>query len=162
MGLIDVVSSVKRENLDIICVVLGADTKKDRTRDSIRLIEYTFQNYEIFDIKRKIEEEFINWKNINEKRIKISKGVKENPEIILENLPYNKIALKKGEKDNIKIDIESINSFDAPLEKNTCIGKIKCYINKNEQFELQILNEYRVEKKNVLNYFIELLQWYKF
>ena len=154
------VSSVKRNELDIICVVLGADTKKDRTRDSIKLIEYVYKNYEILNVEEIIEEKFNEWKNINEKRIKIIKGVKENPELILENLLYKKIAIKKGEKDNIKIDIENINSFQAPLEKNTCIGKIKCFVNETEQIELDILNKERVEKKNVLDYFIELLQGY--
>ena len=39
------VTAIKRNNMDIICIVLGADTKKDRTQDSIKLIEYTFNNY---------------------------------------------------------------------------------------------------------------------
>ena len=34
------VTSIKRGNMDIISVVLGADTKKDRTKDSIEIIEY--------------------------------------------------------------------------------------------------------------------------
>ena len=152
------VSSIKRDELDVICVVLGADTKKDRTKDSIKLIEYAYQNYEVVDIEKIVEEKFNEWKNINEKRIKISKGVKEIPELILDNLLYKKIAIKKGEKDNIKIDIENSNIFHAPLEKNTCIGKIKCYINETEQFEIEIMNKERIEKKNVWNYFIELLQ----
>lgn len=155
------VSSIKRDELDVICVVLGADTKKDRTKDSIKLIEYAYQNYEVVNIEEIIKEKFKEWKNINEKRIKINKGVKENPELILEKLPYKKIAIKKGEKDNIKIDIENINYFEAPLEKNTCIGKIKCYINETNELEIDILNKEKIEKKNVLNYFVELLQKYK-
>ena len=34
------VTACKRGNMDIICVVLGADTKNFRTKDSIKLIEY--------------------------------------------------------------------------------------------------------------------------
>ena len=49
------VTSIKRGNLDVICVVLGADTKKDRTRDSAKLIEYTFNKYKEIDIKEKIK-----------------------------------------------------------------------------------------------------------
>ena len=155
------VSSVKRGNLDIICVVLGADTKKDRTKDSIKLIEYVYQNYEVINLKEIVEEKFNEWKNINEKRIKITKGVKQNPELILEKLPYEKIAIKKAQKDNIKIEIENSYSFEAPLERNTCIGKMKCYIYETDEFEIEILNEERIEKKNVLNFFIEILQGYK-
>jgi len=156
------VSAVKRGEIDIICVVLGADTKKDRTKDSIKLIEYTYQNYEIFNIKEKVEDEFNKWKNINEKRISINKGTKEYPKVILVDLPYEKIVIKKGEENNIKIEIEHKEYFEAPLEEKSIIGKLKCYINNNEQFELLILNQERVEKKNILDYFVELLQMYNF
>ena len=156
------VSSAKRRDLDIICVVLGADTKKDRTRDSIKLIEYSFQNFEVFNIKEKLEEDFNSWKNINEKRIVVNKGVRSNPKLELEKLPYEKIAIKKGEENNIRIQIENSNNFEAPLEEKTKIGFIKCYINETEQFEVQILNKELIEKKNVLDYFIELLQKYNF
>ena len=49
------VTSVKRDNMDLICIVLGADTKKDRTKDSIQLIEYAFKNFEMINIKEKKE-----------------------------------------------------------------------------------------------------------
>ena len=39
------VTSCKKGNLDIICVVLGCDTKKDRTQDSVKLIKYIFSNF---------------------------------------------------------------------------------------------------------------------
>ena len=52
------VSCCKRNNLDIICVVLGADTKNFRTRDSIKLIEYTFKNYELTNIEEIMKKEF--------------------------------------------------------------------------------------------------------
>ena len=52
------VTACKREDLDIITVVLGADTKKYRTSDSIKLIEYAYKNYEVIDIEKKIKEQF--------------------------------------------------------------------------------------------------------
>ena len=39
--------------MDIISVVLGADTKKDRTRDSIKIIEYAFASYRMVDLEFK-------------------------------------------------------------------------------------------------------------
>ena len=45
------VSACKRNNIDVISIVLGCDTKKDRTLDSINLINYTFENYESVNIK---------------------------------------------------------------------------------------------------------------
>ena len=52
------VSACRRGNLDIIVVVLGAGTKKQRTEDSINLINYAFSNFEIKNIKELIDNNF--------------------------------------------------------------------------------------------------------
>ena len=44
--------------MDIITVVLGADTKKDRTKDSIKIIEYAFANYRMVDLEYMLHEQF--------------------------------------------------------------------------------------------------------
>ena len=46
------VTSCKRNDLDFICVVLGCDTKKDRTRDSIKLLDYSFKNFSVVNFKK--------------------------------------------------------------------------------------------------------------
>ena len=60
------VTSTTRNGWQIVVVVLGADTKKDRTKDSISLIEYTFKNYEIVNIKDKLKSSFNNEKKKQE------------------------------------------------------------------------------------------------
>ena len=45
------VTACKKNNMDIICVVLGADTKKFRTIDSIKLINYVFNNFVVYDLE---------------------------------------------------------------------------------------------------------------
>ena len=72
------VTSVNRDGMSIITVVLGADTKKDRTNDSIKLIEYAYSNYEIYNLEDIINEKYNEWKQINENRIEVIKGKKEN------------------------------------------------------------------------------------
>ena len=39
------VTSVKRGDMDLIIVVLGADTRKDRAKDSMKLIEYAYKKF---------------------------------------------------------------------------------------------------------------------
>jgi len=96
-----------RNNFNIITVVLGADTKKIRTKDSINLIEYTYTNYEPVNIRSMAEEEFGNWQNINQKRIHINKGVKDYPELQLSQQKYTLYLVKKDEIKNINIEINS-------------------------------------------------------
>ena len=59
------VTSVDREGFNIITVVLGADTKKMRTKDSINLVEYVYNNYERINLQDLIKEEFNKWKSLN-------------------------------------------------------------------------------------------------
>ena len=53
------VTSTSRDGFDIITVVLGADTRKIRTQDSIKLIEYTYKNYKLFDLEEAVENEYL-------------------------------------------------------------------------------------------------------
>ena len=52
------VTETKRNDMDIITVVLGADTKKIRTKDSISLIEYVYKNYETINLGEIINQKF--------------------------------------------------------------------------------------------------------
>lgn len=155
------VTSIKRGNLDVICVVLGADTKKDRTRDSAKLIEYTFNKYEEIDIKEKIKESFKKWNEINGNRINIEKGESSKLELTLNN--KDKIftyPIEKGTEDNINIEINANLNLKAPVLENTNIGKIKVYYNAKELLEIDILNINKINKKRIKNYMSDIFKNY--
>lgn len=149
------VTAVKRGDLDIICVVLGADTKKYRTKDSIQLIEYAFKNYEIVPMEESIEKAFHYWKVQNEKRIKVFKGMQSYPNLVLDKIPYSIYPLKKGQKDKVKIEIESIKEIEAPVEKQLEIGKLTIKAEGKELFQVNILTENEIARKNIWDYFKE-------
>lgn len=155
------VTSIKRGNLDVICVVLGADTKKDRTRDSAKLIEYTFNKYEEIDIKEKIKENFEKWNEINGNRINIEKGESSKLELTLND--KDKIftyPIEKGTEDNINIEINANLNLKAPVLENTNIGKIKVYYNAKELLEIDILNINKINKKRIKNYMSDIFKNY--
>lgn len=155
------VTSIKRGNLDVICVVLGADTKKDRTRDSAKLIEYTFNKYKEIDIKEKIKESFEKWNEINGNRINIEKGESSKLELTLND--KDKIftyPIEKGTEDNINIEINANLNLKAPVLENTNIGKIKVYYNAKELLEIDILNINKINKKRIKNYMSDIFKNY--
>lgn len=155
------VTSVKRGNLDIICVVLGADTKKDRTKDSVKLIEYVFKKYEEVDLKEKINESFKSWNEINKNRINIDKGVSNNINLILdlkdEECTY---PIEKDSVDEINIEVYADLNLKAPIEKNTCIGKLIVEYRGNIVKEISIINTNRINKKRIDNYIFEFMKNY--
>ena len=75
------VTSCKRGDMDIICVVLGADTKKFRTQDSIKLINYSFSNFSYINISEIIDDEFNKWKDNNCQKFNVYKGISNNVEL---------------------------------------------------------------------------------
>lgn len=155
------VTSIKRGDLDLICVVLGADTKKQRTQDSIQLIEYSFKNYEMVDLQSKIKKEFAEFKEQIEKKIFVNKGKEKQVEISLEQLENSKIPLQKGLKDTVYVKFDCNQYYEAPLEANKEIGKMEIYINNQKEIELKIYNQNEIEKKTIKDYFLELLESYK-
>ena len=154
------VTSIKRGNLDVICVVLGADTKKIRTSDSVKLIEYTFNNFENINISNLIKEEFDNWVNINTKRINIEKGIKNNIDVKLDEYNIKKYPIKKGTENQINIQIQANLNLIAPVKKNTQIGKVTVLYNDNIILEVGISTNEEVRKKRVLDYILEITKNY--
>lgn len=150
------VTETKRGDMDIIVVVLGADTKKDRTKDSIKLIEYAFANFTKVNIKGKTIEEFEKWGRINKKRILIIKGQKDT--ISLDIGKINTEAIPVKETDKLEITINTINQLEAPVEKNTKVGTIIIKLNDNIIDSIDIVCGEKIERKTWLDYFKENLQ----
>lgn len=151
------VTSCTRNGNQIITVVLGCDTKKYRTSDSIKLIEYAFKNYTRVNIEEKVKIEFEKWKQINGKRIYISKGEKSDVNLELKEITKKEIPVKIGEENNIQVEINAIYEYEAPLEKQSKIGNI--LIKKDEEIieSVDIVCLERIEKKHTLTYLRELI-----
>ena len=155
------VTSINREGFEVITVVLQADTKDIRTQDSIKLIEYVYENYELVNIKDIVEEKFKNWCLINKDRIQVNKCKYNNMDLYITDLDNDIIPIKKSEKDNINIDINCLYYFEAPVEEGTIIGSLKVDLDGNTIDMVEIKNAYTVEKKDIWDYFslfaVELL-----
>ena len=151
------VTSINREGMNIITVVLGADTKKDRTNDSIKLIEYAYANYEIYNLEDIINEKYNKWKQINENRIEVIKGKKENVSTRVEELDNYYYPIKKLDKEKINVKIFNINEVNAPVQKDAYIGKLCVYIDNEKILELTISTNKSIEKLEFIDYLKRLI-----
>ena len=127
------VTSCKRGELDIITVVLGADTKKI------------------------IGDKFNDWLKINENRVYVNKGITNEMKLSIENLSFEKMAVKKQNKDIINVEINAIFYFEAPVKEKSTVGNLKVIIDGKEIEILDIYNEKEVEKKQLDDYIKEFL-----
>ena len=147
------VTSVNRNGFEIITVILQADTKKFRTADSIKLIEYIYKNYEPVNIKEIVDEQFKRWCSINTSRIQINKCKNNNLELYIDNLDNDVIPIKKIDKDKIQIEVNNLFYFEAPLQQNTIIGTIKLNLDGKTVDVIEIKNKNTIQKKDILDYF---------
>lgn len=152
------VSACKRNDMDIICVVLGADTKNFRTTDSIKLINYAFENFKIVNIKELIDIEFEKWKNTNKTFI-INKGKTQNLQIQLENkeTTYN-IPIKKDLIESLSISINCQTNFEAPVYDNIEIGNLQVSIENKTLINCKIYTSSTIEKKSTTTYLIHFIK----
>ena len=153
------VTCTNRNDFEIITVVLGADTKKIRTQDSIKLIEYTFKNYKQVDISQIINNKFLEWKKENEEKIQIEKAKENyNLDLILGNLKYTTIPIKNNDTDNIEVKINVNYFYNAPVEANTVFGELNVIFNKEVIDVIKIINKDKIDKKDKKDYFLKILQ----
>ena len=154
------VTSTSRDGFDIITVVLGADTRKIRAQDSIKLIEYTYKNYKLFDLEEAVENEYLSWRKVNLKRIRVRKGVTTRPEVYLDQAKYTKYPLKTNE--TITLETTYTKRFEAPLPANTEVGKITVKLGEEIIDEIPIKTTEQINKKGVVAYFFEIMKLLKF
>lgn len=155
------VTACKRNNIDIICVVLGADTKKFRTQDSTKLINYIFDNFEAINIKELIEKNFEQWKKENLNKFVINKGTSQNINLEIENIDkIIFVPIKKDLINSININIDCPLYLEAPLLSYSHIGNLNISSSDNIDFNYIIYNSTEIKHKTYKMYFLELLKNY--
>ena len=152
------VTSTTRSGWQIITVVFGADTKKFRTKDSIELIEYSFKNFQQVNIKESVEQEFEEWQEKNGKEIKIIKGEKEAVGMELQyQYDYELYPINKEKLNELQIQIECEEILESPVENNYQVGQVHVILEGKEIMSVPIVTECEVERKNIWDYFGEMM-----
>lgn len=153
------VTACKRGNIDVISVVLGADTKTIRTKDSINILNYVFKNFEYTDLESIIEKAYIDWEKSN--FVEVIKGQNVYLNLKMGSVKYPEVLLKQNEEGNININFECINILEAPVYENTKVGEIKVLIGDEEFFTVDILVDRTVDKKNIYDNLYEIMKGIK-
>ena len=132
-------ATMERNNMRLLSIVMGADTKDNRSTDTISMMEYGYSSYGTNTILNK---------NKYSGTIKINNAKKRKVKYYLND--DVKLVVKKGTKDvNYKID-KKLYNVKAPLKKNSKVGKlIVTYENKKYEYDLIVRED--VKKSTYLN-----------
>lgn len=141
------VTSVKRGDMDLIIVVLGADTRKDRASDSMKLIEYAFKKFHMVNLEEIIKREFEMWKQINQNRIYVDKAA-NSLELKLEEIKIKPLATDEEPT----IEISAVSYLEAPILENTRIGTVTVKVGDELIEEIEIKAGKEVKKRGIIDY----------
>lgn len=141
------VTSVKRGDMDLIIVVLGADTRKDRASDSMKLIEYAFKKFHMVNLEEIIKREFEMWKQINQNRIYVDKAA-NGLELKLEEIKIKSLATDEEPT----IEISAVSYLEAPILENTRIGTVTVKVGDELIEEIEIKAGKEVKKRGIIDY----------
>jgi D-alanyl-D-alanine carboxypeptidase (penicillin-binding protein 5/6) len=154
------VSACKRENLDIIVVVLGADTKSIRTQDSKNLINYIFNNYEYIDISDSVNTAFNTYISYFNQNYKLEK-TSTIPKLSLQKLENYNFPLLKNNISNINTKIYTTTNFNSNVSVGNIVGRIDIYCKNTLLCSSNITLENQLIPNNWLFYLKKTLSVYK-
>lgn len=144
------ITSSKQDDLDIIVVVFGADTKSIRTNDSANLINYMHSTYTTINLKNLVTEKYNDYITHIVPYIKIDKISDHiNPQI--ENNYTSCFVIRKDNIDKINVSLIDY-PLKAPVYKNDIIATIKVYNDNKELLRVNITAQSDLKVKSALDY----------
>lgn len=146
------VTCCKRGEMDIICVVLGADTKKFRTTDSIKLIEYSFNHFTYVNIEDIISNYFKTWKEANIHSFIINKGTTNYLDLKYEDIKYSTIPIRNDLTNKFEVFIEYNPILNAPVSEGASVGRLFLQLEDKTIYSGNICITSEIKKKSVLDY----------
>lgn len=144
-------ASAKRGNLQLIAVIMGADSSKVRFDEAKRLLDYGFSNYESIIIGKKgdIVSDIV-----------VEKGKINTVELILEEDCY--ILVPKGKEINIDKVINQPDYIKAPITKGKPIGELVVRSGEKEIDRVNLISKSLVEKGKLIDNFVKVFNNFVF
>ena len=139
-------ATMQRNNMRLISVVMKEDSKDNRSKDTVNMMEYGFSNYGSKTILNK--DTYKKSTTIDNAKIRnVNYYLKDNVNIIVDK-----------SKNNVKYKIdEELYNIKAPLEKNSVIGKVKLTYD-NNTYEYDLIVKDTIKKSSYFDYIYNIFK----
>ena len=138
-------ASAKRNNMNLIAVILAAPTSKDRFGDATKMLDYGFANYAIANSL--ITEEELQ-------PVRVLKGTQEQVETMVPE-GFN-VLVSKAKLNSIEKTMTIPEEIEAPIQAGEKIGEIEFTIDGQKIGGTDILARSNVDKVNPFEMFAKL------
>lgn len=144
-----VAATAKKDNVDLIAVIMGAPDFKVRFKEAQALLEYGFDTCKLYSDN-----------NIELKKyMKVNGGESEQVKIMAEKV-FNYVSTKEEDFASIKKDIIYNKKMVAPIKRGDTVGKIVYYIGENEVGHVNIVACEDIYKANYFHRFKQVFMKY--
>lgn len=137
----------KKKDMRLISVVMGEESTEKRSADTLAMLDYGFNMYNI---------EKVVDKNKSLGRIKVNMGDNEYVDIVSKK-DITVLNNSQKEKKKITYEIET-NNMVAPVKKGDKVGKISVYENGTFIYDVELTVNNNVDKANILIVFLRNLK----
>lgn len=140
-------ASAKRDNMQLIAVVLGAPSTADRFSSARGLLDYGFANYALADNS--------SYK-VDLPKIKVKGGYLDEAEVEISG-SLNTVV-KKGNQSKITVKVKTEDSLTAPVKKGDKVGEAVFYVDDEELTRRTVTAKDDIPEINSFRMFFRCLQ----
>ena len=143
-------ATAKRNNMDLIAVIMAAPDTKTRFMEASKLLNYGFANYSVY---------VDDHKDVTLEPVRITKGVSD---YVYGNIrgDFSYLCTKGMAAENIRKEVVLLDKVPAPITTNDKIGDIIYYYENEKIGNVDILAKENVDKAGYKNNFIKSLKKY--
>ena len=141
-------SSLERKGRRLIAVGSGFETKKARSRESLKLLTYGLTNFDLVKIVKS---------NDPIDKIDVWLGKEQTVDVYVNQDIYK--TIKKAKKKLLKVAIKYNGPIEAPIKKDQKVGKLKVVYNDELIGEYDLLASKNVDKVNIFTRLIRSLNY---
>lgn len=141
-------ATARRNNMDLIAVIMAAPDTKTRFAEASKLLNYGFANYSIF-----VDEN----NDITINPVKVVRGVSDT----VQGKPADKfsyLCVKGRSPEEIKKELIMYEKVEAPMKSGAKIGEVVYYYQNEEIGRLDIVASETVDKAGYRDCFIKVLK----
>ncbi len=141
-------SSLERKGRRLIAVASGFETKNSRSRESSKLLNYGFTNFDLVEIN-KSGEDFDS--------VDVWLGKKDFVKVYTKEDIYK--IIKKGKKKLLKVKMLYEGPVEAPISKDQVLAKLKIIYDDELIDEYDLLAKEQVNKVNIFSRLMKSLNY---
>ncbi len=138
-------ATAKRDGMDLIAVVMGAPTSKERFADATKMLDYGFASYGICNTL--VSDDELS-------PVTLKKGVKDTVNIGLSD--GFSLLMKKAEIVNLEKKISLPESINAPIAKNHKVGTVEFFSNGKSVAQCDIVAKEDIKAENPIGMFSKI------